>query len=247
MFTASRRDSVRQRVLEMAKSDPRVTGGALTGSTAFSAGDDWSDIDIAFGIAEGIPLETVLQDWTRALDLEFCVLAYFDLPSGPSIYRVFLLSDGLEVDVAVSPEMQFGARGPNFHALFGTSHQLEATTQPDASYLIGLSWHHVLHARSSIERHKPWRAAYWISEIRNHTLALACIRLGENAYHGRGFDLLPAAITDPLAGALVRSLHEQELRRALAVATTCLLSELEVWDPALCMRLKPVLQEFGSA
>ncbi|HLI90456.1 MAG TPA: hypothetical protein VKV37_17335 [Ktedonobacteraceae bacterium] len=36
-----------------------------------------------------------------------------------------------------------------------------------------------------------------------------------------------------------------ELRRALAVATTCLIAELEAWDTALCARLKPVLQEFG--
>jgi hypothetical protein len=246
MFTTEHRDHVRHHILEMARSDPRVTAGALTGSTAFGAGDDWSDIDVAFGIAEGNALEAVLQDWTHAIDREFTVLDHFDLPSGSSIYRVFLLPSGLEVDVAVTPGGEFGARGPNFRTLFGTTHQLEATPQPTASYLIGLAWHHVLHARSSIERNKPWQAEYWISGIRDHVLALACIRYGENAVYGRGVDRLPSVVTNPLADALVRSLDEPELRRALAVATMCLINELEQWNPTLCARLKPLLQEFGA-
>jgi predicted nucleotidyltransferase len=246
MFTAEHRDHVRHRVLEMARADPRVTAGALTGSTAFGAGDDWSDIDVAFGIAEGNALETVLQDWTQALDREFTVLDHFDLLSGSSIYRVFLLPSGLEVDVAVTREEEFGARGPNFRALFGNTHQLEAAPQPNASYLVGLAWHHVLHARSSIERNKPWQAEYWISGLRDHVLALACIRLGENAVYARGIDRLLSSVTDPLADALVRSLDKPELRRALAVATRCLIGELEHYDPTFCARLKPLLQEFGA-
>jgi hypothetical protein len=246
MFTAEHRDHVRQRVLELAKADPRVRAGALTGSMAVGAGDDWSDIDVAFGIANGITLDSVLNDWTEVLDQEFSVLHHFDLRSGPSIYRVFLLLSGLEVDVAVTPEQEFGARGPRFRALFGTPHQLPATPPPDASSLIGLSWHHVLHARVSIERHQPWRAEYWISGVRDHTLALSCLRLGEDAREGRGIDRLPAAVTDPLAGALVHSLNESELRRALAVATTCLIGELEERDPKLCARLKPLLHEFSA-
>ena len=48
MFTAEQREQVRQRVLEVAQSDPRVIAGALTGSMAFGGGDRWSDIDVAF-------------------------------------------------------------------------------------------------------------------------------------------------------------------------------------------------------
>ena len=193
MFTTEYRDQVRHRVLELARADPRVTAGALTGSLATGDGDGWSDID-----------------------------------------------------VAVTPAEEFGARGPHFRALFGTTRQQEAPPPPSASSLIGLGWHYVLHARSCIERHKPWQAEYWISGIRDHTLALACLRLGENALYGRGVDRLPAAVTDPLAGTLVRSLDEPELRRALTVATRCLIGELEQWDSTLCTRLSPLLQEFGT-
>lgn len=246
MFSAEHRDDVRGRVLELARADPRVTAGALTGSTAFGGGDAWSDVDVAFGLADGVDLETVLDEWTAALDREFGVLAHWDLRAGPSIYRVFLLADGLEVDVAVTPDREFGARGPSFKLLFGAAREVAAVPGPDADYLIGLGWHHVLHARSCIERGKPWQAEYWIGGIRDHTLALACLRLGEPAVYARGADRLPAAVTGPLADTLVRSLDGAELRRALAAATRCYLGELEARNPALCARLAPLLREFGA-
>jgi hypothetical protein len=104
MFTAE------QRVLELAQSDPRVTAGALTGSLALGGGDRWSDIDVAFGIAAGSTPEAVLEDWTAVLAREWGVLHHFDLPFGSSVYRVFLLPSGLEVDVAATPAEDFGAR-----------------------------------------------------------------------------------------------------------------------------------------
>jgi len=130
MFTAEQRDHVRQRVLELARSDPRVTAGALTGSMALGGGDSWSDIDVAFGIAEGITPEAVLDDWAHALEREWGMLHHFDLRYGSSVYRVFLLPSGQQVDVAVTPAQDFGARGPNFRALFGPTQPVPATPQP---------------------------------------------------------------------------------------------------------------------
>src|SRR5438876_10685220 len=100
MFTVEQREFVRHYVLEMARADRRVTGGAVTGSMAFGSGDEWSDIDVAFGIADGVALEAVLDEWTQGLDREFRVVDYFDLRFGSSIYRVFLLPGGLEAEVA---------------------------------------------------------------------------------------------------------------------------------------------------
>ena len=246
MFTVEERNQLRQRVMDLARSDPRVTAGALTGSGAVAAEDEWSDVDIAFGITDAVSLEDVLDDWTEVLVRELGVLHHWDLRSGPSIYRVFLLPNGLELDVGLSPHKEFGARGPRFRTLFGTPSEVEPSPQPDPYHLVGLGWHHVLHAHSCIERGKPWQAEYWISAVRDHTLTLACLRLGEEAVYARGIDRLPVSVTDPLSGALVRSLDEAELRRALGVVTACFINEVEALDPALCARLKPVLQEFGA-
>jgi len=221
MFTIQFRNHVRHLLLELARADARVTGGAITGSTALGASDAWSDIDVAFGIAEGNRLEAVMDDWTQTLDQELGVLNHFDLhASKKRISRVFLLPGGLEVDVAVMPSSDFGAFGPEFRAVFGTASRQETAPQPEASSLIGLGWLHVFHARAAIERNKPWKAEYWISGVRDQVIALACLRLGENAIYWRGVDRLPASVTDPFAGALVRSLDTQELRRALAVGTS---------------------------
>jgi hypothetical protein len=54
--------------------------------------------------------------------------------------------------------------------------------------IIGLGWLYALHARSSIARQRLWQAEYMISGIRDHTLALAFIRHGLPAAHGRGID-----------------------------------------------------------
>jgi hypothetical protein len=69
MFTAEARDQVRDRIIEMAQSDPRVTAGALIGSTAAGLGDWWSDIDLTFGIVEGTHLRAVLDERTARASL----------------------------------------------------------------------------------------------------------------------------------------------------------------------------------
>ncbi|HST06370.1 MAG TPA: hypothetical protein VLQ48_16785 [Chloroflexia bacterium] len=247
MFSEEQRNQVRDCVLNMARSDPRVTAGALTGSAAASREDEWSDVDVAFGIAEGHSVAAVLDDWTRELERELGVLHYWDLPSGSSIYRVFLLPTGMEIDIGVTPGQDFGARGPAFRKLFGTTGEPLPSTPPDAQHIVGLGWHHIFHARSSIERGKLWRAEYWIGQVREKTLTLACLRFGKDAYHGRGIDSLPDAVKVPLEGTLVCALEVGELRRCLRVATLCFISELDALDPELFGRLEPLLQKFGAS
>ena len=84
MFTTEQRNDIRDRILAIARADPRTTAGAMIGSTAGGPVDGWSDIDITFGIAEGNSLETVLSEWTEAINREFGVLHYWDLPLGPA-------------------------------------------------------------------------------------------------------------------------------------------------------------------
>jgi hypothetical protein len=96
-----------------------------------------------------------------------------------------------------------------------------------------MAWHHALHARVSIERRRWWQAEYWISAVRDQTIALACLRLGYPVHYAKGAHLVPEELTAPLTATLVRSLDEVELRRALGVATTALAHELERTDRSL--------------
>jgi hypothetical protein len=69
---------------------PRVVAGAALGSLAHDQGDQWSDLDLMFAVADDVPLTTVLEDWSKTVVREFDAIPMFDLPSGPIIYRVFL-------------------------------------------------------------------------------------------------------------------------------------------------------------
>jgi hypothetical protein len=225
VFDIGHRDRVRDRVLDIASSDPRVVAGALVGSLAHDEGDRWSDLDLMFAVADEVPVSEVLEAWTKTVVREFGAVQLFDLPSGPIIYRVFLLPDGLEFDLSFARASDFRASGPTFRLLFG-----EADEEPDelpspVHEPFGYAVHHTLHARVAIERGRYWQAEYWISAVRDRALALACRRLGLDAWYGRDFDRLPADVLAPVNDALVRSLEPDELDRALRSAVAVLLRE----------------------
>lgn len=245
MFSVAERARVRDRLLELAAADPAVTGAAVTGSYVADGGDRWSDIDLAFGI-DG-PLSGALEQWTGRLCRDFDAVHYWDLPSGSTIYRVFLLPDWLEVDIAFTPAAEFGPLGPNWRTVFGETARLEPAAPKLSDHLVGLAWHHLLHARVCIERGRSWQAEYWISAVRDQVLALACLRLGCPTAYAKGAHLLPEQLTAPLETTLVRSLDAAELRRAISAAGAALAAELDRTDPALGARLRPMLAELSSS
>jgi hypothetical protein len=246
VFTPEERARVRERVLALARRDTRIMGGAVTGSAAVRAEDRWSDIDLSFGVADDVELTAVLADWTDLLTPELGVLHHWDLRSGPTIYRVFLLPGGLELDVAVTRAAEFGARGPKFRLLFGEGVERAAATLPLVDDLIGLGWLCALDARAAIERGRLWAAEHWISGVRDQALALACLRLGEPTAYARGIDRLPREVVAPYEQALVRSLDPDELRRALAVAIELFIGEVHEAEPELAERLRTPLADAGQ-
>jgi Nucleotidyltransferase domain len=246
VFTSQQRERLRRQLLGRAGKDPRIIAAAVTGSAAKGLQDRWSDIDLFFGVADDVELETVLADWSDHLYGELAALHHFDLKVPAAVYRAFLLPSCLEVDLGFTPASRFGPRGPHFRAVFGEVAQRPQAVPEDPGHLIGLAWHHVLHARICIERGKPWQAEYWISGVRDQVLALACLRLGQPTAYAKGADALPVAVTGGLEAALVRSLAPGELRRALRVAATRLLVELEAGDPVQARRLEGPIRELAD-
>jgi hypothetical protein len=226
MPTAEQRDRVRERMLELAETDARVTAAAVVGSLADSEGDDWSDLDLTFGVA-GTDVSAVLAAFTDRMTAEFGAAHLFDLPSRTSIYRVFLVPGGLQVDLSFTPERDFGPRGPRFRLLFGSIGSDERSPPPNAREMAGLAAHHAVRAAVCIARGRVWQAEYWLSAVRDYTLALACIRHGLEPAYGRGSDELPADLLAPAARALPQSIDPQELRRALVEAVAGLVRELD--------------------
>jgi len=241
VFTPEERAALRTKLLMRARSDPRITGGALTGSASASAEDHWSDIDLAFGVLESVQIREVLEDFTRYMRSEQDALDTVDVVRDPWIYRVFLLPNTLQVDLAFAPASHFGARAPTFKLVFGDAAEPGHIPPPPAHELIGYGWLYALHARSSIGRGRPWQAEYMISATRDQVLALACLRLGLPAREARGADQLPSSVTALLEPALVRDLERTHLVEAFAAAAQGLANETRAVDANLAARLDPVL------
>jgi predicted nucleotidyltransferase len=241
MLLSHEKDLIRERLLNLAKTDTAITGAALTGSHAAGQGDEWSDIDLVLAVRGD--LTAAVDSWSRRLYDEFSALHHWDLATPPSTIRVFLLPDWLEIDLTFSPETDFAPRGPQWHTVFGQTADLKPFATPEPETLIGLSWHHALHARTGIERNRQWQAEHWISAIRDHLITLACLRMGHPTAYAKGAHLLPNELTAPLEETLVRSLTDHELRRALKATVDLLTAEIELWNTALADRLRPALTQ----
>jgi hypothetical protein len=244
LFTVRDRERLQKQLLTRAKADDAVVGAAFTGSQAAGASDRWSDTDLILAV-RGKP-SPVANQWTRWIYDELRAQHHWDLPAGHGIIRVFLLPGWLELDLTFAPEDQFGPRGPQWQTIFGQARSLENFPAPDRNTLAGMAWHHALHARICIERGRRWQAEHWISGLRDHVISLASVRLGYPAYYAKGAHLLPDGLMGALETALVRSLDEPELRRALAAAINIVTDELAISDPELATTLRPMFAELSA-
>jgi hypothetical protein len=238
VFTVEQRDALRDSVLRLAEEDERVVAGAAVGSLALDAGDRFSDLDLTFGIADGVNVPDVLGDWTDRLADEVGAVQLVDLEVGPTIYRVFLLPDELQFDLSMTPAAEFRPAGPRFRLLFGETAPEEAAASPArpvgnlfiptpsvAADIFGWGVVYALHARACIERGRVWQAEHYIGAVRDHALALACLREGTTAVQARGYDDLSDETLAGFGDVHVGALEAEALHAALTSAVSALRRE----------------------
>lgn len=243
MYTESERDELRAGLLARGAQDPRVTAAAIIGSAARGAEDVWSDIDLAFRLAEGLMPEDVIGDWTSRMYNEHGAVAHTDVRAGPALYRVFLIENSLQVDVSFWPAEHFASTGEAFQLVFGQANAPRPASPPDPNVAIGTAWLYALHARSSIARGRHLQALYMINNVRDQVIALAALRHGLPSAHARGADDLPIDVRADLADTAVRTLAASELCRAFAGVIDALLVEARHIDAELAAALTTPLGE----
>jgi len=131
----------------------------------------------------------VLDDCTRFLFAELDAVPVVDLQRGPTTYRVFLLPDALQLDLSMTTASRFSPAGPRFRLVFGETVGDDAKApQPPAvgdlfistpavpGDIFGWGVIYALHSRACIERGLVWQAEHYVGAVRDHALALACIR-----------------------------------------------------------------------
>jgi hypothetical protein len=238
MFTVEQRDALCERMLKHGRADERVVAGAIVGSLAVDRGDRYSDLDLTFGIADDAAVADVLDHWTRTLLGELEAVQLADLERGATTYRVFLLPEGLQLDLSMTPAAQFRPAGPRFRLVFGemaddgsvtpmpgATEGLFIPTPPVAEAIFGWGVIYALHARACIERGRVWQAEHYIGAVRDHALALACLRAGLPPAQARTYDDLSAETLARYEDAHVGSVDPEELRTAVAASVRALVRE----------------------
>jgi hypothetical protein len=236
VFTVEQRDAFRERILELAEQDDRVVAGADVGSIAVDRSDRFSDVDLTFGIDDRVEVSDVLDDWTRRLVDGSGAVHLVDLERGPTIYRVFLLPDALQLDLSMTPAAEFRPAGPRFRLLFGETAAAEPATTPVvgdlfistpsvAADIFGWGVIYALHARACIERARVWQAEHYVGAVRDHALSLACLNQGLTVAQARGYDDLPPEVLARSADAHVGAVEPAVLGQALAGSVGALLRE----------------------
>lgn len=243
MFSQTERHDLRECLVAAARADERIVAAAVVGSAAADREDEWSDIDLAFRLDAGVRTVGVADAWTDRMCQDHGAVDHLDVWSGGALYRVFLLASSLQVDLSFWPSETFAPTGTSFQLLFGEANEPGPASPPAPETLIGVGWLYALHARSSIARGRNLQALHMVNGLRDHVVALACLRHGLPAHEGRGVDDLPADVTDRIAATVVPALGQRELATALAGTITALLDEAERIDPSLAARLREPARE----
>jgi hypothetical protein len=244
VFTSEERERLRAELVYAAQKDPNISGAAHTGSAASSRLDRWSDIDLALCVKSSY--EQVVAEWTDRLYQRHGAVAHVDVMRGATLFRVFLLRNALQVDVAFWRAEEFGAIGPNFQLIFGAPKPPEPTPPANVHALIGMAWLYALHVRSSLARGRLLQAEYMLSGMRNHVFELACLRCGAIAHQGRGLDDLPAAERDVAAECVPRAMEPTALKRAFKNTMSVLVREIRHVGGESRDRMGEVLMEIAE-
>ena len=157
IFNPDDREGLRDELVAAAQRDPNLCGAAHTGSAATSHLDRWSDIDLALCLKPTASYEQVVTAWTERL-YQHGAVTHVDVMRGATLFRVFLLNNTLQVDIAFWRADEFGAMGPSFRLIFWKAKPPRAAGQQDSKALIGMAWLYALHVRSSLARGRVLQA-----------------------------------------------------------------------------------------
>jgi len=140
VFSQRERRDLSECLVAAARVDERITAAAVVGSVATHREDEWSDIDLAFRLATGLEPADVGDAWTGPMYEDHGAVDHLDVWSESTLFRVFLLSSSMQVDLSFWPWETFAASGTSFRLLFGEANKPRPPSPPTPEALIGMGW-----------------------------------------------------------------------------------------------------------
>ncbi|WP_299903316.1 hypothetical protein [uncultured Aquimarina sp.] len=226
MYSKKDRIEVQEAIINFAKSDSKIIDCAIVGSESVGNDDKWSDIDLTFGYENEADANQVLREWSKMMSESFDANRLFDISYKESLYRVFLLPNGLQVDLSFTPSKYFGAITDKFKLIFGQEKEREFKSLPEINLIAGYSILFALKTRTSIERENYWQAEYYLSKCRENVMVLKCLKESKNPFDGRSFDNLPNDFLRQMQNCLLIELSRVNLRTSLKNLIQILIKEL---------------------
>lgn len=219
MYSKEFRSNVQDVIIDLAKRDKRITDCAVVGSEAISQNDDWSDIDLTFGVSDDVDITVILSDWNCIMAKQFDAHVLFDLPHRQSIYRVYLLPNALQVDLSFTPTKYFGALTKKFKLIYGNVKRQEIVPIPEYKTIYGYAVLYALKTRCALERMKVWQSYYYLGKYREYIMQLKCIEVNVDSKDGRGYGDLPTSFLTDIQQSLTSKMDTDSIRDSLSKLT----------------------------
>ena len=232
---------MRSALISAATADPRIATAALLGSSATGLEDAWSDIDLALGLTPDADPDTTIAEWTERMYADHGAVDHVDVHASGALYRVFLLTSTLQVDLSFWPSGALRARGERFRLLFGAAAEAQLAAPPTVEHLAGMAWLYLLHVRSSIARRRELQAAFFLDGARDQIVALACAHHGLPTAEARGADDLPEHVKREVMSLPPRQSGSHGAEDGLRALIAMLRARLDEADATQAERLARVL------
>jgi predicted nucleotidyltransferase len=245
VFAVVDRETLRERLIEAGRVDPRVSAVALLGSAARGEEDRWSDIDLALRLEPGTDPAGVADAWTLLVAETEPVVDQLDIRAAGAFYRVLLLSSTLQVDLSFWPHDQTLAGGAPVKVLLGEVEVAPVAPADDDESVrdVRMAWLYALHVRAALRRGRAWQALWMLEGIRNLLVGLYCRRLGLPENEGRGVDRLPPPILVGLASTVPVNVDTTCVSRCFASCVELLVAEVACQGLPVAAGLGRVLDE----
>ena len=225
MYSKEYRNKVQSSIITFAKADVRIIDCAIVGSESIEKNDEWSDIDLTFGVSAEAEIPKILLGWNELMAKNFKANVLFDLAFRESIYRVYLLPNALQVDLSFTPTEHFGAITEKFKLIFGKEKARNSKPIPKLKTIFGYAVLYALKTRCSIEREKFWQAHYLLEKFKENIMTMKCLSENLNPFDGRDYDNLSELFLAQIESSLIDSPNRNNLDKSLMVLTKVLISE----------------------
>ncbi|MBD3240408.1 MAG: hypothetical protein GF331_07470 [Chitinivibrionales bacterium] len=232
------------RIVRLARIDPRLCGCMLLGYAAQDLADECDRIELCLVIYNDHSVVDVFTDWQRRLCAILPTLSAessADVEDGFELS--FLLNGPLEVSVRFLSSNDIQATGAHWQVLFDRVGDLDWRMKvlwvkktaarrvvPEYEERMASIKHRVHLARAALETGRLWQAFVDMQDIRKRVIDLHALRTGEDALRNRALDKIDSTLLHRLETTVCTALTRAEVGRALQAIIECYLEEVRTAD-----------------